>query len=256
MKTVDLIITTYNRLAFLKLVFKCIESQNDPEHYRYIIVDAGSVDGTQEYLQEKLKNFDSSVLLMNNNHPLPWMLNECWQKALPAIEHSLAEEFIICDDDVLCYGKNFIQELRSALYEYGYDVLAPRSPNITQESLIIAKNKGNLDRNIIVRPNLIGTHYRIHKKEKVLKAIKNYFGPTRRETWFCQRIVSRGLKMGFYLPIPVFDIGGWAQSYAPKGELKHDHPQIVWAKEFLKTGWSCKYGPEKILHWDKMRGIK
>ena len=252
MKKVDIVITTYNRLAFLKLVFKCIETQNEPDHYRYIIVDAGSVDGTQKYLQKKLESNSSSILLMNTDKGHPWALNEAWQKAVPILEHSLADEFIICDDDVLCYGKNFIQDLRTAMKLYGYDVLAPRSPNITQNSLLT----GKMDQGIIFRPNLIGTHYRMHNKEKVLDAINNNFGPTRRETWFCRTIANKGLKMGFYLPIPVFDIGGWAQTYSPKGELPKDHPQVQWALEFLKTGWSCKYGPEKILSWDRLRGVK
>lgn len=259
MKQVDIVITTYNRLSFLKLVFECIESQNEPDHYKYIIADAGSTDGTQEYLHKKFTNKNNNVLLMHSNKGKPMPLQDVWQMCLPAIEHSIAKEFVMCDDDVLCYGKNFIQELRSAMYEYDYDVLAPRSPNITQPSL--DRKPYSVDRGVIVKPNLMGTHYRLHKKEKMLDSIQRTFNPKgiirdNIETNLFKKIIGNGCKVGFYLPLPVFDIGDLGQSYMSKKPLPDDNPQIKNAKEFLNTGWSHLYGPEKILEWDRIRGIK
>ncbi len=96
MKEIDLLVTTYNRLPYTKLFLDGIESQNPAGHYRYIFADAGSIDGTQEYLKERYAKTDS-IFVFNNDKKHPRALHHNWQAARPYLK---APYFCMCDDDV------------------------------------------------------------------------------------------------------------------------------------------------------------
>jgi glycosyltransferase involved in cell wall biosynthesis len=219
-------------------MLKCIETQNSP-CYRYIFVDAGSTDGTKEFLIEKYANVpngDSIVIL--NPKSKRWALNEAWQQAMP---HLKAPYFCMCDDDVLVYGKEFLTRLVDKLKEGEYGVIAPRSPNIRRHSFNKFRRKGNA-----MDCGLLGSHFRMCDAKKAIPALGGWFGPTRKETWFMGQMNKAGIRMGFLLDLIVFDMGHWAGGGYAGHNLHIDHV-IEWGENFLKTGWFYKYPEEAKL---------
>lgn len=244
---IDLLVTTYNRLPYLKLFLYGIELQNDPKEYRYIFSDAGSTDGTTEYLEEFLSTSKctDNIFIINGSKTNPVLpLNETWQAAMPFLKN---EYFCMCDDDVLVYGNNFLTKLTHKMKETGYGVLAPRSPNITINSL--KSGRWATSENNIIRAGLIGSHFRMCKTDIVLKALDGTFGPTRREKWFMRKMAESKILCGFLLDLTVFDMGHWTQGYTKViGRVSPSIETVIqWGREFLDTGWSHKYPDDKKL---------
>jgi len=245
MDRIDIVITTYNRLSYLRMILDCIENQNCTNDFRYIFSDAGSTDGTQEFLKNRYaKSEEHIVILPKGKVQLP--LNESWDAALQFVD---SDPFIVTDDDVLVYGKDFIIRMRDKLFsvrKHNIDVLLPRCPRFTNAILNDQRNKHKIIDEVFI-VGMVGTHFRMCRKS-VLNATGTTFGPGRREHWFMRRIHENNISAGFWLQLPLLDIGAVTQGYdsnKPKDPVKFK--PLQWGKEFLETGWSSTFTEDHKL---------
>lgn len=103
MKFVSIIIPTYNRIALLKNCLQSFENINYPKKYfEVIVVDDGSIDGTEEFMINNNKfNFNLVSIRQKNNGPA----------AARNLGIAKAQgEFIAFTDDDCVVEKNWLDE--------------------------------------------------------------------------------------------------------------------------------------------------
>ena len=94
MKPVDIIVITYQRLNYLKILFNEL-SRNTEYPYRLIVIDNGSIDGTREWIEKMYKKGKIWKYLFNKENE---MLSESFQMGLELVESEL---FITTQDDII-----------------------------------------------------------------------------------------------------------------------------------------------------------
>lgn len=102
MKTVSVVIPTYNRLARLQRVLKGFEEQAYPaEDFEIVVVSDGSTDGTNEFLQSFRPSFSFLPVVQENQGPAAARNR--------GVEMATGNYVLFVDDDVIP-EKNLIHE--------------------------------------------------------------------------------------------------------------------------------------------------
>lgn len=130
---IDVLITTYNRLQFLKRTLESLLESNLGFHYRIHVIDDSSTDGTKEYLSELAKGPLDSVILSDERKGVVHNFNQLWDILI------LDDRYpFLCylQDDMIATKKDWLMVLASAWHEMkdaysigffsGYD--APEHP--------------------------------------------------------------------------------------------------------------------------------
>jgi glycosyltransferase involved in cell wall biosynthesis len=144
--TVGVVITTRNRILFLKKALKSVFCQSlKPD--QIIIIDDASSDGTQKYLHSQKESFENLDFISlkkreNGNYCRNLGISKCHCKYIALLD----------DDDTWC--KNKLEKQITALIEnekYGYDFCYTGSNRIIDNKYIVqvpAEKSGNLSKEI------------------------------------------------------------------------------------------------------------
>ena len=119
MRTVSVIVPTYNRLKRLKQVLNALASQNYPRDcFEVVVISDGSTDGTHEYLGQHELPLNLTFAIQQNLGPAAARNN--------GIERATAEIVLFIDDDVVP-SPTLIQEHVCTHREQSHDriVLGP-----------------------------------------------------------------------------------------------------------------------------------
>lgn len=103
-RTIDLIIITWNCLEYLKVCLESIRDYTKNVPYRIFVVNNGSSDGTKEYL-EKIK----SIKIINNRKNLGF------PKALLQGYQQTTSEFVCIMNDDIVVSPNWLWEMQKVL---------------------------------------------------------------------------------------------------------------------------------------------
>lgn len=108
---INYIMLTWNRKAFLEVLFEKFYKNNSIADFNFFVTDNGSTDGTTEFLRALSEN-DPRVKVKYNDKNLG--LQE-YKNLFKSASAAAGEYIIVLDDDVLDFPENFDQKLISAL---------------------------------------------------------------------------------------------------------------------------------------------
>ena len=160
---IDILVTTYNRIGFLRETLETLCSMNSEIPYRLFVVDDCSTDGTQDYLL-RLKNKNQMEIYLNaERRGLAFNLNFVW-RASRFFDDFFGENPYLCylQDDMRSVGEEWLLKAVSAYEEMGekFNVgffsayHSPEHPIVTEinhEGRDILIKKSNSGKNIIAR---------------------------------------------------------------------------------------------------------
>jgi GT2 family glycosyltransferase len=151
---ISICISTFNRLEYLKkCIYSILEQDIDHNLIELIIVDNCSSDGTQDYLESLMFNFDYRYKIMDSSN------YSAMQTLNAAFKMSTGDYILVLDDDVELIQRNSISELLKVMvYPVGIVAANVITP---QESLTQLEFKYSMDKLIDIR-NLQKEPFRVY----------------------------------------------------------------------------------------------
>ena len=115
---VDILLTTFNRVEFLKKTLLSLFKNTEDVKYRLFIIDDGSMDGTVEYLSQLKHEKLSGIVLNRTRRGLRYSFNLLWSYAMVE-EESVNQYPLMCylQDDVEILKEGWLSLLVKAYYE-------------------------------------------------------------------------------------------------------------------------------------------
>jgi len=101
---IDVILTTFNRVHFLKQTVESLLLKNPEPEFRLFIIDDGSTDGTDDYLLTLSRMGRADVILSHCRRGLAFSLNAAWKLA------TLCDEFE-AEYPYLCYLQDDVESV-------------------------------------------------------------------------------------------------------------------------------------------------
>ena len=156
-KDIDIILTTFNRLALSKQTIEALYKRTKT-YFRLIVVDNVSVDGTREYLKELAIEKGNIELVFLDN---PVNICMAYNKGFEFVESGL---FIAMQDDIIIpeLEPDVIQQLISLINKYpeqgGIGCRIQRIPNMNWQ-----------DGDLSPARKALSAYFRIQRKEDVIK---------------------------------------------------------------------------------------
>jgi len=129
--TIYIVIPVFNRLNF---TIECINSINQQsyKHFKIIIVDHGSTDGSYKYLSD---HYPEIIILTGENNL--WWAGATNLGVKKALELSiLAEDFILTLNNDLVVNNNYLQELLNIFKKEKPCIVGSATVNINEDSKV------------------------------------------------------------------------------------------------------------------------
>lgn len=196
---IDIVLTTYNRLSFTKKVIEhLIERTTTP--FRLIVVDNGSTDGTQDYINSLPSGVVKRFIPLPENAGLQRAKNF-------GLEYVTSEFYIDTDNDCLC-------PLSSPDWLHNLVALLNSHPDFAAISLrpqvLVGVGPIFKDAKEVVQNNVAGGSLRIMRTE-VVKSVGGWddIKESRREEWtICNKLRANNWKVGYTRDIFTYHMFG------------------------------------------------
>jgi len=232
MEKIDVVMVTYNRLDFTKLAIDNIINKGGVP-VRFIFTDAGSTDGTPEWLKENFTGKDKDNIVITSNEKTP--LGDNLTKAVPYIK---SDPFMTTSEDQVSHQDNFIGKLVDILMNSPYWAIRPRlykeNPDLNER----LRNKIDEEYKIIKTSAML-CNYRLIKK-KVLSVLGNEFHGHQKESRAFAGKLGRKLH-GIAKDVIMVDLG----EYPGRGYVKNNKPlnplYIKYINQYIETGHSISW---------------
>ena len=220
MKVLDILFTTYNRLPFTKIVINNI-LQKGGYPVRFIFCDAGSTDGTQEYLYNRFKDANREHTFCFYEGEGKLLLSDNMNQG---VNYIVSDLFMATQNDFIVGENNYLKTMVEVLRSSDYDVIRVpswRTYNFNKESHI--SNVNNMP-----------AFFRLHKTKKTLKALGDKFVGGRYESRHFNTHMTK-LKCGFINDFIALNL---ADCVIGRGYVKGTDFSKVDKKvaEFMETG--------------------
>jgi glycosyltransferase involved in cell wall biosynthesis len=112
---IDILITTFNRLDFLKQTVESLFQRNRSIPFRLFVIDDCSTDGTPEYLLSLLKERKADIYLSGERRGLAFSLNMIW-RCMEQFDFFLMENPYLCylQDDIVSEEEEWLLTVLSS----------------------------------------------------------------------------------------------------------------------------------------------
>jgi len=126
---IDILITTYNRIDFLKRTVESFIAKNRELPFRLFIIDDCSTDGTQEYLFSLQKQRQLDLYLNSERRGLAFSLDMIWN-CVEMFDSFFEENSYLCylQDDMRSVGEEWLLKVISIYEDLRRNHLTDSSP--------------------------------------------------------------------------------------------------------------------------------